>query len=178
MIETERLRLRTWRDDDLVRFSEINADAEVMQFFPAPLTTDETAAMIKRLQDHQEDHGFCFWAVDQLSDNQLVGMIGLSRPKMKTWFTPCVEIGWRLHPSVWRQGVATEGAQACLEYAWDTLGLNEVVSFTAKTNLASQGVMKKIGMQADGHFEHPALPDGHSLRAHVLYRIQRPGTDT
>lgn len=177
IIETARLRLRAWDEGDLERFAVINADPEVMQFFPAPLSREETAAMVQRLRAHQEKHGFCFWAVDQLSDNNLIGMIGLSRPRMKTWFTPCVEIGWRLHPSVWGQGVATEGAQACLEYAWNRLRLNEVVSFTATSNLASQGVMKKIGMQEAGYFDHPALPAGHPLRPHVLYRIQRPLSD-
>lgn len=175
VIGTEQLRLRTWRDDDLDRFAEINADPDVMRFFPAPLTTDETAAMINRLQEHQQEHGFCFWAVDLIETNHLIGMIGLSRPKLKTWFTPCVEIGWRLHPSVWGRGVATEGARACLNYAWDKLGLEEVVSFTARINLPSQRVMEKIGMDHDGVFDHPALPEEHLLQQHVLYRIQRPG---
>lgn len=173
LIQTERLRLRTWDAGDLDRFAEINADPDVMQFFPAPLSREETAAMIQRLQAHQEEHGFCFWAVDHLSDNRLIGMIGLSRPVMKTWFTPCVEIGWRLHPSVWHQGMATEGAKACLAYAWETLGLDEVVSFTATTNFASQGVMKKIGMQEAGYFDHPLLPAGHPLQQHVLFRARR-----
>lgn len=176
VIETERLRLRTWREDDLVRFSEINADPDVMHFFPAPLTTDETALMITRLQEHQQEHGFCFWAVDLIESNHLIGMLGLSRPKMKTSFTPCVEIGWRLHPAFWGKGLATEGALACLHYGWEVLELEEIVSFTACINLPSQRVMEKIGMRRDGVFDHPALPDGHELQPHVLYRISRPSS--
>lgn len=172
--ETPRLRLRAWRGDDLDRFAEINAHPDVMSYFPAPLSREETRAMIERLQAHQADHGFCFWAVDHLADDTLIGMIGLNRPRMETWFTPCVEIGWRLHPSVWRRGLAAEGARACLDYAWEGLGLQEVVSFTASINLPSQGVMKKIGMHPDGTFDHPALPAGHRLQRHVLYRISRP----
>lgn len=173
-METPRLRLRTWRADDLDQFAEINAHPDVMAFFPAPLSREESAVMIERLQTHQVDHGFCFWAVDHRADDKLIGMIGLNRPSMESWVTPCVEIGWRLHPAVWGRGLAAEGAQACLDYAWEELGLQEVVSFTASINLPSQGVMKKIGMHPGGTFDHPALPAGHPLQRHVLYRISRP----
>lgn len=176
LIQTERLRLRTWRADDLDRFAEINAHSDVMAYFPAPLSREETRDMIERLQTHQADHGFCFWAVDHLANDTLIGMIGLSRPKMETWFTPCVEIGWRLHPAFWGKGLATEGALACLHYGWEVLGLEEIVSFTAGINLPSQRVMEKIGMRRDGVFDHPALPDGHELQPHVLYRISRPAS--
>lgn len=172
LIETKRLRLRTWRTDDVDRFAEINADPEVMQFFPGPLTKAETAAMIERMQTHQQEHGFCFWAVDQLSDNSLIGMIGLSRPKMDVHFTPCVEIGWRLHPDSWGKGLATEGARACLHYAWNDLGLDEIVSFTAEINKSSERVMQKIGMTRDATFFHPKIPKDHRLQPHVLYRIR------
>lgn len=174
LFESERMVFRTWSDEDLTAFATINANREVMRFFPGAMTTDDTRAILTLLQRHQLDHGFCFWAVELKSDKQLIGMIGLNRPRFDAAFTPCVEIGWRLHPSVWRMGLAAEGARACLDYAWKELGLQEVVSFTASINLPSQGVMKKIGMHPDGSFDHPALPAGHPLQRHVLYRISRP----
>lgn len=176
LFRSEQLLFRTWSKSDLSAFAVINCDPEVMRYFPAPLTTDETALMINRLQEHQQEHGFCFWAVDLIESNHLIGMIGLSRPKMETWFTPCVEIGWRLHPAFWGKGLATEGALACLHYGWEVLGLEEIVSFTAGINFPSQRVMEKIGMRRDGVFDHPSLPDGHELQPHVLYRISRPSS--
>lgn len=177
MFRSERLIFRTWSDQDVPAFAAINADRQVMRYFPAPLSVEETRAMITRLQEHQAEHGYCFWACEQRSDRQLIGMIGLSRPKMETAFTPCVEIGWRLHPSFWGKGLATEGAQACLDHGWNVLGLDEIVSFTAGINVPSIRVMERIGMVADGTFVHPKIPADHRLQPHVLYRIQKPTAD-
>ena len=89
---------------------------------------------------------------------------------------PRVEIGWQLDKAVWGQGLAPEGARAWLAYGWGTLGLTEIVAFTAAINRPSRRVMEKIGMARDPaeDFDHPRLPDGHPLRRHVLYRIGAP----
>lgn len=113
------------------------------------------------------------FAAERREQGDLVGFIGLNVPRFEAAFTPCVEVGWRLAPHVWGQGLATEGALACLGHGFGTLGLTEIVSFTAGLNLRSQRVMQRIGMTHDpaDDFEHPKLPDGHPLRPHVLYRV-------
>ena len=80
---------------------------------------------------------------------------------------------WRLTPSAWHKGYATEAARAWLAYGFDTLGLSEIFSYTPRLNLASQRVMQRIGMQHAQalDFEYPALPEGHELRPMVVYRL-------
>jgi ribosomal-protein-alanine N-acetyltransferase len=116
------------------------------------------------------------FAAELRSDQRFIGFIGLSIPTFKAAFTPCVEIGWRLAADVWGQGLATEGGLAAVRHAFDVIGLEELVSFTACINTKSQRVMQKIGMTRDpaGDFDHPRVPEGHPLRPHVLYRFANP----
>jgi 3-dehydroquinate dehydratase/shikimate dehydrogenase len=89
---------------------------------------------------------------------------------------PAIEVGWRLAHEYWGRGYAPEGGQAVLDYGFEVLGLDEIVSFTTVANLRSQRVMQKLGMTHDpaDDFDHPALPEGHHQRPHVLYRIAKP----
>jgi len=103
---------------------------------------------------------------------EFAGFIGLAIPSFDAFFTPCVEIGWRLGVAHWNQGLATEGAGAVLQFAFGTVGLAEVVSFTTRGNVPSRRVMEKLGMHYAGDFEHPRVPEGHPLRPHVLYRTR------
>lgn len=169
---TNRLVLREWVPSDRVSFAEMNADPRVMRYFPAPLTRKESDALVDHVEAHFEKHGFGPWAVEIPGVTEFAGFIGLSVPNFVAHFTPCVEIGWRLAVEHWGQGYATEGASAVLDYAFNSLQLHEVVSFTTKENRPSRRVMERIGMVYDesGDFEHPNLAEGHPLRPHVLYR--------
>lgn len=173
MIETRRLLLRRWRPEDLEPFAALNADPVVMEHLPAPLSRDEAAALIERLEGHFDAHGFGLFAVEVRGEEPCIGYLGLTRVAFETAFTPAVEIGWRLARHAWGRGFATEAARAVLAFAFDEIGLGEVVSFTVPANRRSQAVMERIGLVRDpaGDFDHPALPEGHRLRAHVLYRI-------
>ena len=105
---------------------------------------------------------------------EFIGFAGLSVPAFRARFTPCVEIGWRLAPEHWGRGLATEAARAVVGHAFDSLGLDSLVSFTVPANVRSRRVMEKIGMTHDpaDDFDHPKLPEGDPLRRHVLYRLQ------
>jgi [ribosomal protein S5]-alanine N-acetyltransferase len=173
ILSTPRLRLRTWHAADIEPFSQINADPQVMQYFPAPLQATETLAMLERIQQHFEEYGFGLYAAEYIPDNQLIGFIGFSHPRFEAAFTPCVEIGWRLDSKYWRMGLAYEGAKACLEYGFSQLGFTEVYSFTALSNQASENLMKKLGLQKIDEFEHPNLPADSSLKLHSLYKIEK-----
>lgn len=172
-IATPRLLLRRWRDEDRAPFAALNADPRVMEHFPAPMTRAETDALVDRIDAHFERHGFAAWAVEVPHVAPFVGFVGLTVPRFEAHFTPCVEVGWRLAAEHWGRGYATEAARASLDFAFGPAGLPEVVSFTVPANVRSRRVMERIGMTHDvaGAFEHPALPEGHRLRPHVLYRI-------
>ncbi|MBX6381395.1 MAG: GNAT family N-acetyltransferase [Microbispora sp.] len=174
-IKTQRLVLRRWREEDKEPFAAMNADPVVMEHFPAPLTREESDTLAERADALFDEHGFGLWAVE--ADGEFIGFTGLSVPRFTAHFTPCVEIGWRLARSAWGRGYATEAARAALEDGFARAGLTEAVSFTAVTNVRSQAVMRRLGMTRDpaDDFDHPALPEGHRLRRHVLYRIRRRG---
>jgi RimJ/RimL family protein N-acetyltransferase len=172
-IETERLVLRHWSDDDVAPFAAMNADPAVMEHFPSVKSSEESLKEFQSIQDHFQKRGYGFWAVSEKQGSRFIGFIGLRYIDFDLPFTPAVEIGWRLAKAFWGKGYATEGAMAALKFGFDELLLKEIVSFTAKSNVRSQRVMEKIGMRRDVHgdFQHPKLPKGHPLRSHVLFRI-------
>ncbi len=174
-IYTSRLTLRRWQESDLVPFSAMNADPEVMAYLPKCLTPDESNALIQRIEAHFDRHGFGLWAVEQIDTGHFMGFVGLLIPGFQAPFTPCVEIGWRLARPYWGQGYATEAAKAVLEYGFTRCGLSEIVSFTVPMNTRSRDVMQRLGMTHSPHddFNHPSLPEGHPLRPHVLYRLSK-----
>ncbi len=142
-----------------------------MRFFPYLLTPEQTDASFRKMRKHYDDHGMTFFAVDLLETGAFIGFIGLVKTLFESHFTPCVEIGWRLMKEYWGKGLATEGAAACIDFAFNELGLEEIYSFTPLTNLPSERVMQKIGMKRVGTFSHPMIPD-HPLEQHLLYRIE------
>lgn len=172
---TERLMLRGWRPADIEPFAAMNADPEVMAHFPAPMSPAESDALLARLDGHWAAHGFGLWAVERRSDGAVLGFTGLTRPSFEAHFTPAVEVGWRLAREGWGHGYATEAAEAALQFGFETLGLEEIVSFTVPANERSWRVMERLGMKRDpaDDFDHPRLPHGHRLRRHVLYRLPR-----
>ncbi|MGI9504850.1 MAG: GNAT family N-acetyltransferase [Geminicoccaceae bacterium] len=174
-LRTERLLLRRLRSNDIDTFAAMNADAEVMRYFPACLDRAETEALIARMNRHFERYGFGWWAVEAQDTAAFVGFVGLLVPAFHAHFTPCVEVGWRLVRHCWGQGYATEAGRASINFAFEQLEVDEVVSMAVAANERSRRVMAKLGMNrrpADD-FGHPKLPFGHPLRHHVLYRLKR-----
>lgn len=174
IFQTDRLGFRQWQDTDTEPFAHMNADPEVMEFFPATLSQGEAAAFITRVRTFIDGNGFGLWAVDEKATGNFIGFIGLTTPRFESFFTPCIEIGWRLAKPYWGKGYATEGAKASLDYGFSALGFEKIYSFTAITNKHSERIMQKIGMTRVGEFDHPSLQIGHPLCRHVLYKIDRP----
>ncbi|MCG8029062.1 MAG: GNAT family N-acetyltransferase [Candidatus Thiodiazotropha taylori] len=171
-IFTQRLLLRPWRSSDLEPFAQLNADPEVMSYFPDTLSREQSDDLAQRCQQLIQQRGWGFWAVEHKRSDTFIGFLGLHVPSADLPFSPCVEIGWRLAKTHWGSGYATEGGRAALQVAFDQLNLDEVVSFTAVANRRSRRVMERLGMgDSAENFEHPAIPPGHHLRQHCLYRI-------
>ena len=168
---TARLLLRQWTADDLEPFAAMNADAEVMEYFPAALTRDASDAMATRARTLLAENGWGLWALEV--DGRFAGFTGLARP---AWNPALGEVGWRLPRWAWGHGYATEAAREALAVGFDGLGLTEIVSFTAAGNERSQAVMRRLGMTRDpaDDFDYPTIAEGHPLRRSVLYRISRP----
>ena len=166
--------MRRWRSSDIEPFAELNADPEVMRYFLAPLSLDQTKSFVASVEAHFEREGFGLWALELLDGGGFIGFAGLSIPRFEADFTPCVEIGWRLARRFWGQGYAPEAAREALRFGFDECKLDEIVSFTSRLNLKSIRVMEKIGMHSNPaeEFDHPMVEAGHPLRRHVLYRLR------
>jgi ribosomal-protein-alanine N-acetyltransferase len=176
VLTTDRLILRRWHPSDREPFAAMNADPEVMKFFPATLSRAESDAMADRIAAGLDEHGFGFWAIEAPGVAPFIGFAGLSIPRFPAHFMPCVEIGWRLARRFWGRGYASEAARRALQFGFEESGLAEIVAFTVAHNQRSRAVMERIGMRHDpgGDFDHPLVPDGSPVKRHVLYRI-RPG---
>ena len=173
-LRTERLRLRTWRDDDLDPFAAMNADPVVMAHFVAPLTRQQSDGfVVDRIRPHVDEHGYGLWAVEVIDGDPFIGFVGLMWQDFPAHLTPALEVGWRLQRAAWGHGFATEAARAAVDFAFEAAGVPEVVSMTAPENVASIAVMERLGMSHDpvDDFDHPRVPEGHRLRRHVLYRM-------
>ncbi len=173
-LETERLLLRQWREQDLPVFASLNSDPEVMEYFPNLLSREESDAMAQKCKALISERGWGFWAVELKNSGEFIGFVGLHKPKLTLPFSPCVEIGWRLLKKHWGNGYATEAAGESLRYAFETICLNEVVSFTTISNIRSRSVMNRLGLgNTSQNFQHPDMQEKHPLSEHVLYKLTK-----
>jgi anti-anti-sigma factor len=171
-LRTDRLLLRRWRPEDREPFAALNADPVVMEHFPSVLTPAESDAFVDRIETRFDEYGYGLWAVEVPGVAPFIGFVGLAPVPDELPFAPAMEVGWRLARRHWGQGFATEGAWAALRCGTEDFGITEYVSMTAKTNLRSQRVMRRLGMTRHERedFDHPRVPVGSPARRHVLYR--------
>ena len=175
MITTDRLVLRPAVDADRDAIAALNAHPKVGEWLGGVRDRAASDAFVDRVQAHEAAHGFGFGVVECNASGRVVGMTGLWWIPPEMNMEPAVEIGWRFHPEAWGHGYATEAAKAALTYGLATLKLPEIIAFTARTNLASQSVMRRIGMthDPDRNFDHPGLAESDPLKPHVVF-VARP----
>jgi len=176
VVETGRLVLRGYREADREAFARLNGDPRVGQWLGGPLDRPASDALMDRINAHIAEHGFGFWAAERKADGALIGMVGLIVVTAESLpVGPAVEMGWRLAPEAWGSGYATEAAKAALAWGFANLPVDEIIAFTARGNLRSQAVMRRLGMTADPSrdFDHPRLAPGHPLRRHVVFAARR-----
>lgn len=168
------INVRQWQDSDLEAFTEMNADTDVMRYFIMPLSAEESKRAMYRFRLAIDERGWGLWAVEV--DGLFAGFTGLSEPTFHAHFTPCVEIGWRFRREFWGRSIAYAAAQKAERYAFTTLGLEQLVSFTTETNHRSRKLMERLGFtrNPEDDFLHPNVASDHPLRQHVLYRKGNP----
>lgn len=169
-ITTERLVLREWRDTDLDAYAALCADPEVMRYIGpgAPQDRARAAEAMRSFTAGWEEHGFGLWCLADARTDTCLGFTGLAVPDFLPEVMPAVEIGWRLARHAWGRGYATEAAQVTVAYAFDTVGLDRLVSIAVAGNDASTNVMRKIGM----HLERATVHPEHGM-ALVVYELRR-----
>jgi len=177
VIETARLRLRGWRDEDEAEFVRVTNTPAVMAHLGGVGEPARFAGMAARQRKYQEANGFCFWLVERLADGALLGFCGLDPVGLPgVGVADDVEVGWRFRADAWGQGYAAEAARASLAWAWANTRLPRVVAITVPANVPSWRLMERIGMQRrpDLDFDHPEFGEGHPLRAHITFVAERP----
>lgn len=170
VIETNRLQLRRLTLEDAPALHQILSDPDTMRFYPAPYDMDGTLSWIERSISSYQKNGFGLLAVILKNTNQLIGQCGISLQYINEETVP--EIGYHIGKTHWNNGYATEAAQGCLTYGFETLGLDCLYIHTYIKNLPSQRVAEKLGMKKIGEYEKPLK--SHKLSwTHVVYRIPK-----
>lgn len=166
--------LRHWKESDFAPFAQMNADPEVMRHFLSPLSPDAARIAFEKIRATLEGKQWGVWAVEYAGE--FAGMTGLNVPQWTLPFSPCTEILWRLRPKFWGKGIAFQAAQQALQHGFQKLDLPEIVAFTTPPNRRSIRLMERLEFRRDARedFDHPAVPVGHPLRRHVLYRKRNP----
>jgi RimJ/RimL family protein N-acetyltransferase len=165
VLTTERLHLRTFREDDLSAYASLNADPEVARYLGGPITPEHSDEIAEWAQLTYEESGIGLLAVERRADGAFLGMCGLHHQQS---YPDDVEVAWRLAREHWGNGYATEAATAWLDHAFGPLGLPRVISITDPPNERSLAVMRRLGMQ----FDHAAdiVDDGTTFAA-VIYSV-------
>lgn len=172
VIISDRIIIRHWTEADLPHLIQMNQDELVMKYFPSILSKSETIQRYESMQAHFEKNGFGLYLIENMK-GEFLGYTGCMIADFESAFTPCIEIGWRFKKEYWGKGYATEAAKACLQYGFTELSFSTVHAFTSIHNHPSEAVMKRIGMQKKGEFDHPKIPASHHLCRHVRYQIEK-----
>lgn len=159
MVETQRLRLRTWRDEDLDLLLEMQGDPQTMRYMADGHCPDrgECAEAIEQIESHRCEHGFGIWAAEMRATGELVGWVGLTTPGWLPEVMPAVEVGYLFGRAHWGQGLATEAAHRSLRFGFEELGFTSIIGIHQKANTASGVVMEKLGMRKVMETRHPGI---------------------
>jgi len=166
MLETERLVLETWQESDWAEFRPIANDPEVMRYITggAPWSDDQIRSWVNRQVQCYFDSGFCRWKLAEKPVGDLIGFCGVGFRRD----VPDPEIGWWLARPFWGKGLATEAARVALRDVFERVKLDRVISVAMPANIASTGIMKKLGLQFETEFES----DGVHLVRYAIDRAQ------
>jgi ribosomal-protein-alanine N-acetyltransferase len=163
-LETERLVLRPYRQEDLEDLYAMFSDPEHMRWYPAPFDRDGTQAWMERTFERYRDDGFGLWIVVDRATGAFLGTVGPTIQLVDD--VGHVEIGWHTRPGRKGEGIAPEAAAAATDWAFETLDIDHVISLVRPENTGSNRVAQKLGM----HVEREDVRQG---MLHYVYRIDR-----
>lgn len=172
--ETDRLRLRNWRDEDGDTFYEVMNTPAVMQNLGGLQSREEWQAALDRLHGYQRDFGHTFWIVEEKHSCELLGFCGLKRVNSPGAgaITGEAEIGWRLRESAWGKGIAKETAIVTLDLAFGRFGYARAFALTVPSNRNSWGLMQRLGMQRRKDLDFVDARYGPDLNPCIIYGME------
>jgi RimJ/RimL family protein N-acetyltransferase len=157
-LETARLRLRRWREEDLDPLHDFYRDPSSARLFGDGVTRHDVWRRIAVFLGHWQLRGFGLWALEERTGAVFVGYAGL-------WYPPAfadVEVGWGIVARHRGKGYAQEAARRALSFGYGELGLARLVSYVRPDNTASMRVAERLGARPDGEF---SLRD----KPHIIY---------
>jgi len=163
-LETERLRLRRYRPDDLDHLYAMFSDPDHMRWYPAPFDLETTRAWLERQIEGYRTRGYALWIVEDRASAEFLGTAGPTAPVVEG--VEEVEIGWHTRPGRKGDGIAPEAGAAARDWAFANLEVDHLISLVLPENLASCRVAEKIGMHVDRQADYKGL-------LHRIYRIDR-----
>lgn len=171
-IETERLILRDWKEDDISTFSRINGDPLVMEYYPSRLDEKATEHLVKNFQKHIDKQDYGFFAAEHKADGAFMGFAGLSQVPKHMPIYPSVEMAWRLDYEYWGSGYATEAAEAILDFGFHEQSLEEVVAYCVYDHERAHAILEKLGFSSDKKDDFSYAPKSNSkaLQDYVLFK--------
>ncbi|HEX8839247.1 MAG TPA: GNAT family N-acetyltransferase [Sphingomicrobium sp.] len=170
---TERLLLREWDPEDEERFYAVMNRPEVMRHLGGLQTSEEWHAAFERVVGFQRNYGHTFWIVEDGAGREILGFCGIKRVNAPGAgdLTGRHEIGWRLRPESWGQGIAKEAAIASLDLAFGPLDAPDVIATTIPANEPSQGLMKRLGMTRREDLDYVDTRFGPDMNPTVVFQI-------
>lgn len=169
LLETERLRLRSWRREDHKPYNQACNTVPVMRWLGGVQTAAQLRADVDYFIDSEARDGVTFWVVERLVDKAILGFCGLIRiPIGECPVGGELEIGWRIRADEWRNGYAFEAANAVLDYAFNRLNEARVLTRAAASNIGSRQLMEKLGMQRWPHLDYLAPGEAQLLVAYLI----------
>lgn len=175
--ETSRLILRDWDDEDERRFYEVMNREEVMRHLGGVQLPEEWREAYQRVRGYSRDFGHTFWVVEDRHTHDILGFCGIKRVNSPGagGLTDSHEIGWRLRPEAWGQGIAKEAAIASLDLAFGRFDAPLVIALTVAGNRASWGLMERLGMTRRADLDFIDERFGPELNPSIVYRIDAAG---
>ncbi|MBN2010812.1 GNAT family N-acetyltransferase [candidate division KSB1 bacterium] len=171
---TARLQFRQLTLSDIGNLCTIFCDADTMLYYPAPYTNKQVETFICKMIKSYTDNGFGLWALIRKHDQQFLGDCGITMQNIDGDVVP--EIGYHIHKNYWKQRYATEAAQVCLPYGFDTLHFDELFIHTFVKNKPSLRVAEKLGMMFVKEYEK-YIESNDIVMRHVVYSIKKEQFD-
>lgn len=180
VIETARLLLRGWRDDDLESWADMNQDERVMEYFPSTTPRERSYELANLMRNDLEARGYGWFVMEVKGEPGFAGIAAVDDVRYDVPYRPRREIGWRLPVHRWHKGYATEAAGALQAFAFERLRWPHVIAMTTFNNVRSRNVMRKLAMTyaPEDDFTHPRMPADSRLQPMVLYRKAAPWSTT
>jgi RimJ/RimL family protein N-acetyltransferase len=173
-IETERLTLRDWREDDFDALHALCTCPRVMATIGPLHDEAKTGALLTRLRERSARDGHTFWAMERKEDQRVIGFCGVSRGPVPP-IEGELEIGWRMAADCWGKSYAREAAEATLRWIATNRPGESICAITSVGNVRSRGLMERLGMRyrPEMDFDHPNVDEGSHLKPHVTYWLER-----